>query len=39
MTATAPGAHVTRFWNFGSPPNISGTVEVRNFKFGRDEWQ
>jgi len=28
------GGHVTHFWNFGTPPNISGTVEARNFKFG-----
>jgi len=29
------GGHVTQFWNLG-PPNISRTVEVRNFKFGTD---
>jgi len=29
--------HVTHFWNFGTPtPNISGTVEARNFKFGTE---
>jgi len=27
------GGHVTQFWNFGTP-NISRTVEARNFKFG-----
>ena len=31
------GGHVTHFWNFGPPPpNISGTVEARNFKFGME---
>ena len=30
------GGHVTQFWNFGTLPNISGTVEARNFKFGTD---
>jgi len=28
------GSHATHFWNFGTPPNISRTVEARNFKFG-----
>ena len=27
------GGHVTQFWNFGTPPNISRTVEAKNFKF------
>ena len=27
------GGHVTHFWNFGTPLNISGTVEARNIKF------
>ena len=27
---------MTQFWNFGTPPNISGTVEVRNLKFGME---
>jgi len=27
--------HVTHFWNVGTP-NISGTVEARNFKFGKE---
>ena len=25
--------HVTHFWNFGTPKNISGTVKAGNFKF------
>ena len=28
--------HVTQFRNFGTPPNISGTDEARNLKFGTD---
>ena len=28
------GGHVTHFWNFA--PNISETVETRNFKFGME---
>jgi len=28
--------HMTHFWNFGTSPNISGTVEARNFKFGTE---
>jgi len=28
--------HVTYFWNFWDPVSISGTAEVRNFKFGTD---
>ena len=30
------GGHVTHFWIFGTPPNISGTNEARNFKFGTE---
>ena len=30
------GGHVTHFLEFWDPPNISRTVEARNFKFGRD---
>ena len=29
------GAHVTHFWNFGTP-NIPGTVKARNLKFGTE---
>ena len=28
------GGHMTHLWNFGTPRNISRTVEARNFKFG-----
>jgi len=28
------GGHVTQFSNFAPPPNISRTIEARNFKFG-----
>ena len=31
------GAHLTQFWNFGIPPNISRTVETRYFIFGMDK--
>ena len=27
------GGHVTHFQNFGTPPNISGTLKAGNFKF------
>ena len=27
------GGHVTKFWISGTPPNISGMNEARNFKF------
>ena len=30
------GGHVTQFSNFAPPPNISRTIEARNFKFGKD---
>ena len=29
------GGHVTQFWNL-EPPNISRTVEARNFEFGKE---
>jgi len=28
-------AYVTQFWDFGTP-NISGTVQARNFKLGTE---
>ena len=28
--------HVIQFWNFGTPPLISRTVEARQFKFGTE---
>ena len=30
------GGHVTHFWNFWDPPNISGMDEARNVKFGSE---
>jgi len=30
------GGHLTQFCNFGPPPNISRTVEAKNYKFGTE---
>ena len=30
------GGYVIHFCNYGTPPNISRTVEARNFKFGKE---